>query len=136
MKERIKVLSISTKKKARKIKKSENSVSLGEFIERYAPGMYTFHDAYACDAIEAVETLRPEIIWINQEASKDYTNLVKEIKRAHPTVAIFMLLHGACDDEQEVMNAYSSCGAYKCCFLPPVIIDTLVHDMYVALNLE
>lgn len=137
MKEKIKVLTINTKKKRKKSKISNGSgMNLGDFIEEHAPGMYSFSEVYASDAIDEVEALRPEIIWIVQDASMDCSELIKGIKSIHPAAAIFVMLFGVIDDEQEVMNTYSALGVYKCYFLPPLVIDTLAHDMYVALNLE
>jgi len=137
MKEKVKILSINTKKKGRKSKTSnESGKSMGDYMEELAPGMYSFSEVYACDAIKEVETLRPEIIWILQDALMDSSGLVKEIKSIHPAVAIFVMLFGVADDEQELMKKYSDLGAYKCYFLQPLVLDTLAHDMYVALNLE
>lgn len=137
MKEKVKVLTINTKKKRRKSNISNGSgTNLGDFIEEYAPGMYSFSEVYASDARKEVEALRPEIIWIVQDASMDSSELIKEIKSIHPAAAIFVMLFGVIDDEQDVMNTYSALGVYKCYFLPPMVLDTLAHDMYVALNLE
>lgn len=135
--EKVKVLSINTKKKAkRRLKKPKDSLPMQEYIEQLAPDMYSVREVYVEGAIEAVEAFRPEIIWILQEVSKDYSELVKEIKRIHPAAVVFMLFFGVCEDEEEMMNTYSVLGVYKCYFLPPMILDTLVHDMYVATNLE
>jgi len=72
MKEKVKILSINTKKKGRKSKTSnESGKSMGDYMEELAPGMYSFSEVYACDAIKEVETLRPEIIWILQDALMD-----------------------------------------------------------------
>lgn len=134
MKEKIKILSVGNAKK--EVKKPKGSLTVQDYIEQLAPGMYTFSKVYVEDAIEVVDTLRPEIIWIHQEVSMDCSELVKEIKRIHPAAVIFMMFVGVVDDEQEVMNTYLALGAYKCYFIPPMMLDTLVHDMYVALNLE
>ena len=132
MQEKIKVLSIVKSKT--KVKKG--MLSIEDCIDQYAPGMYTYSDVLAKDAIKEVDKLRPEIIWITQDASTDYSDLVKEIKRIHPAAAIFMMFAGVFDDEQELTNTYLALGVYKCYFIPPLILDTLAHDMYVALNLE
>ena len=137
MKEKVKVLSINTKRKRKTLKGSADSgMTLAKCMEQFAPGLYTFSEAYVEDAIGAVETLRPEVIWIAQEASKDCSELVKEIKRVHPTAVIFLMFVGLVDDEQEMMEKFYALGTYKCYFLPPLMLDTLAHDMYVALNLE
>lgn len=137
MKEKIKILSINTKKKVRKPKTFiDAEVSMGECIEQLVPGMYTISEVYESDAIERVETLQPEIIWILQEASGDCLHLVNKIKKMQSEAVIFILFFGVIDDEQEVINTYSTLGVYKCYFLPPLVFDTLIHDMHVALNLE
>lgn len=137
MKDKVKVLSINTKKKKTPSKGSADSgMSLIKCMEQFAPGLYTFSEAYVADAIGAVETLRPEVIWMTQEASKDCSELVIEIKRVHPTAAIFLMFIGLVDDEQEMMERFYSLGVYKCYFLPPLMLDTLAHDMHVALNME
>ena len=95
MKEKVKVLTINTKKKVRKPRASNGSgKSMGDIIEEYAPGMYSFSEVYAGDAIKEVEALRPEIIWIVQDASMDSSGLVKEIKSIHPAAVIFVMLFG------------------------------------------
>lgn len=137
MKEKIKIMSVNTKKKGRRLRGVKDSgISMAECIEQLVPGMYTFREVYAGDAVETAETLRPEIIWILLEASGDCLDLLEKLKRVHPEAAVFVMFVGPTEDEQEVINAYSASGAYKCYFLPPFILNTLVHDMYVALNLE
>lgn len=135
MEEKIKILSVGKAKKEVK-KPPKGSFSVQDYIEQADPGMYTFSKAYIEDTIERVEALRPEIIWIHQEQPMDCSDLVKEIKRIHPAAVIFMMLIGVYEDEQEVMDTYTALGAYKCYFIPPMMLDTLVHDMHVALNLE
>lgn len=135
MGEKIKILSVGKAKKEVK-KTPKGAFSVQDYIEQAAPGMYTFIKAYIEDTIKMVETLRPEIIWIHQEQSMDCSNLVKEIKRIHPAAAIFMMLIGAYEDEQEMSDTYTALGAYKCYFIPPLMLDILVHDMHVALNME
>ena len=104
MGEKIKILSVGKAKKEVK-KQPKGSFSVQDYIEQADPGMYTFSKAYIEDTIEMVGTLRPEIIWIHQEQSMDCSDLVKEIKRIHPAAIIFMMLIGAYEDEQEIMNA-------------------------------
>ena len=50
MREKIKVLSSNTKKNGKQSKRS--SIALAESLEQYAPGMYTFSEAYTAEAIE------------------------------------------------------------------------------------
>ena len=67
MKEKVKVLTINTKKKRKKPKAYGSGKSLGDFIEEYAHCMYSFSEVYVRDAIDEGETLRPEIILITQD---------------------------------------------------------------------
>lgn len=129
MTERIKILSIGKKKM-----KPEEAKNWKRLIERYAPDTYDTIDAGGEEeGIKQIVALRPEIILLNDNV-KDALGLLKKIKQIHSSAAVFVLLNMS-DDEQEAIDEYMASGAYKCC-LPPLIMDTLIHDMYVALNLE
>ena len=110
--------------------------SLVSFIEHVEPDMYEFSFAAGeTNAIIQVDKLRPDIIFMPHDKSINSFELLKNIKQLHPTAPVFILINTMIDDEQEVINEYMASGAYKC-YLPPLNIDTLVHDMYVSLNLE
>ncbi|MDF2538687.1 MAG: hypothetical protein K0S76_1708 [Herbinix sp.] len=129
MKARIKLLSIGNKKL-----KSEHVKNWNNLIERYAPDMYDI--IYAIgeeEAIKQVVQLRPEIIML-PDKMKDTLGLLIKIKRIHPTAAVFITL-GMVEDEQEAIDEFKAHGAYKC-YTVPLVMDTLIHDMYVALNME
>ena len=133
MKEKIKFMTI-VKGKTNK----SNMESWKKVIERYAPDMYDMIFVTGEEeSIKQVGKLRPEIIVIdlgNQHKPMDALGLLKKIKQLHPPAPILIIL-GMVNDEQETIDEFMAYGAYKC-YLPPIVVDTLIHDMYVALNLE
>ena len=134
MKEKIKVL--ITRKKKWITKRAKQSSNIEYIIEKMAPGVYEFIDGVGEEnIIMQVEKCSPEIIFIVPYAQMDGLNLLRQIKRLQPTANVFVFLLNIIDNEEETIDQYMSLGAYKC-FLPPLNINTLVHDMYVSLNLE
>jgi len=135
MEEKIKVL-ITGKKRSIKQKTPKGSMGLKDVIEREIPDMYEFISGDGEDAIEQeISRHCPEIVLITQIEPMDGLNLLIKAKQLNPATAVFILIFGIIDDEQEAIDEYMAAGAYKC-FLPPLMIESLVHDMYVALNLE
>lgn len=129
MKARIKFLSIGNKRL-----KSEHVKNWNNLIERYAPDMYAIFNAVGEEeGIKQIVQLRPEIIMLSSKI-KDVMGLLIKIKQIHPTAAVFIML-GVVDDEQEAIDELKAHGAYKC-YTSPLSMDTLIHDMYVALNME
>lgn len=127
--QKIKLLSIGNKKL-----KPVDKVNWEKLIERYAPDLYEY--SYAIgekDAIKQVINLKPEIIMVTSDM-KNSLGLVEKIKEINPVGAVFVVL-SLVDDEQEASDAFKERGAYKC-YSAPLSLDTLTHDMYVALNLE
>lgn len=118
--------------------KLDNIKSWEGAVERYAPDMYEFfHSTGEEETITQINKHQPEIIIIhpsNKHKPSDSLGLLIKIKQLHPTAAVFVYLN-IVDNEQEVVDEFMARGAYKC-YLPPYFIDTLIHDMYVALNLE
>lgn len=126
---KIKLLSIGNKK-MRLADKEAWEILLG----RYAPDLYeNFYAIGKKDAIKQVMELRPEIVMLSNEM-KDALEVLKEIKKLNPEGAIFVVL-GMVEDEQEAIDEFKAYGAYKC-YSTPLSMDTLTHDMYVALNIE
>lgn len=127
--QKIKLLSIGNKKL-----KPVDKDNWEKLIERYAPDLYEYSYAIGDkEAIKQVADLKPEIIMITNDM-KDSLGLVEKIKQINPAGAVFVVL-GFVDDEQEASDAFKERGAYKC-YSAPLSVDTLTHDMYVALNLE
>lgn len=132
MKEKVKVLFVRSKK----MKHKATIKTFEDLIEIEAPDMYEFMNCYIWEnIIEQVVELRPEIIFLSQNESMNILELLKTIKQVHPSVTIFAFLPNRIDNEQETIDEYMAAGAYKCMF-SNFSINTLVHDMYVALNLE
>ena len=133
MKEKIKVLFPRLEKKSPKPKKIPMGgvMRLEDFIEKSAPDMYEF--IYANVEEEDI-VKQAEIVLITHIESKSMRNLelLKKVKQLNPLASVFIL---NVDDEQETIDEYMAAGAYKC-YLQPLMIPTLAHDMYVALNLE
>lgn len=126
---KIKLLSVGNKKM-----KPIDKASWEKLIDRYAPDLYeNFYAVGDRDAIQHVNDLKPEIILLSDDV-KDSLGLVEKIKELVPGSVILVVL-GTVDDEQEAMEEFKERGAYKC-YPVPLSMDTLTHDMYVALNLE
>lgn len=123
-------------------KKKPTSQALKDWervVDRYAPDMYELlYSIGLKDTLKKVKELQPEIVLILASMLEgdlsDGLQLLKDLKRLSPTSAVFVTL-GAVYDEQEAIDEFTAGGAYKC-YAPPVIMDTLFHDMFVALNLE
>ena len=125
-----KILSIGNKKW-----KSRDVENWNHLIEEYAPGLYENYRAIGeREAIEQVKQLQPEIIMMTNRM-EGVLELLSKIKQIHPEGAVFVVLAEAEDDEQAAMDEFKARGAYKC-YSTPLSMDTLVHDMYVALNME
>lgn len=57
------------------------------------------------------------------------------IKELFPLVVILANLSDSVKDQQEMILKLKEAGVYKC-YYSTLIIDTLIHDMFVALNME
>ena len=129
MKEKFKILSVGAKKMNRNDERNWSAL-----VDQYVPDMYTnFFSVGVDDTLKQVICLRPEIVLLSARL-RDPLSLLKRIKQIHATTVIFVLLNMV-DEDQETIDEFMSAGAYKC-YLPPIIIDSLAHDMHVALNLE
>ncbi len=125
-----KILTIENKK--HKAKDYENWNNL---MEEYAPGLYeTYHVVGEKEILEQITKLQPEIIMLSNKI-KGALELLSKIKQIYAAGAVFVVLAEAEDDEQAAMDEFKARGAYKC-YSTPLSVDTLVHDMYVALNME
>lgn len=129
---KIKVFFVNPKR----IKKKSKVKTLGDLIDAEVPDTYEFiHICVKDDIKKMISEHRPEIIFLSQDKSMDALELVKEIKSLQPSTVIFVVLSDMISDETETINEFKTAGAYKC-YLSTLVIDTLTHDMYVALNLE
>jgi len=129
MKEKIKIMSIGDKKM-----KPDEEKSWKGLIEEYAPDMYdTINVVGEKESMKQVIEFRPEIIILSDKI-KNPLGLLKKMKEIHPQSFIFIWL-STIADEQEAIDEYMASGAHKC-YTPPITLDALFHDMYVALNME
>jgi CheY-like chemotaxis protein len=132
MEEKIKVLFI----RAKKLKSKGTNNTIEYFIDQEEPDMYEYASVYSWEnVLEEVGKHKPKIIFMNQNDSMDTLQTLKTLKQLYPSVVIFVFLSDKNDNEQEVVDNYLAAGAYKC-FFSTFSINTLVHDMYVSLNLE
>lgn len=126
---KIKLLSIGKKK----MKKDEMR-NWEKLLEIYAPNLYeNYYAAGEKESLKQIAELRPSISIIANDM-KDTVEFVKQAKKIHPSGVVLVVL-GMVDDEQVEIEKFISAGAYKC-YSIPLSMDTMVHDMYVALNLE
>lgn len=129
--EKIRVLFIQEKK----IKKGK-MITLGDLIENEVP------DTYQVDYVSAKENIldkakkfEPKIIFIAQSTAYDIFRLIKELREIDPEVVVLVNLTTAVETEQKMIDELKALGAYKC-YSSVLSVDSLVHDMFVALNME
>ncbi len=127
---KIKVLNIYQKKF------KTNRKTISELIDSMVPDMYEFTTGYiGANIIDEIKKLCPQIVFLWQCEPQYMSDLIKRIKETDPSIAIFAFVSDVVDNEQKLIDEYMSLGAYKCLF-STISIDSLIHDMYVALNLE
>ncbi len=130
--EKIKVLFIQEKK----IKNKAKVVTLGDVIEKQVPGTYEFdYISIKENIIGKIDQFQPQIIYIGQSKAFDIFELVKRIKELFPAAVILASLSDSVKDQQKMIEKLKEAGVYKC-YYSTLIIETLVHDMFVALNME
>ena len=130
--DKIKVLYIQEKK----IKRKGNNMTLGDVINTMVPDTYEMDYISAKENIrEKIDTFQPQIIHISQSNTFDILNMVKEIRAIMPTVVIMVCLSDGVKNPQRLMDELKDAGVYKCYGLT-LVIETLIHDMFVSLNME
>jgi len=131
MRNKVKLLMAGSNKKSKSF-----MASLEAMIERqYAPDMYDFLTTIGeSETMKQLAAFQPEIVLLFNGDGKATLGLLKAIKQQLPLTPVLIPLSIG-DDEQAVTDALMACGAYKC-YPQPMLIDTVVHDMFVALNLE
>lgn len=129
--EKIRVLFIQEKK----IKKGK-MITLGDLIENEVPDTYQVDYVSAKENIlDKVKTFEPKIIFIAQSTAYDIFSLIKKIKEIDPEVVVLVNLTTAVESEQKMIDELKGLGVYKC-YSSVLSVDSLVHDMFVALNME
>lgn len=129
--EKIKVLFIQEKE----IKKGK-MITLGDLIENEVPDTYEIDYVSAKENIlDKVKKFGPQIIFIAQSKAYDIFDLIQKIKAIDSEMVILVNLATAAEAEQKMMNKLKELGVYKC-YLSALSVDSLVHDMFVSLNME
>ena len=130
--EKIKMLFIQEKK----IKKRQKSLLLGDVIEKCVPDTYEMdYISIKENIIGKLEQFEPQIIYIGQSKAFDILELVTRIKELFPEVVVIVNLSDNVSDQQELIVKLKEAGVYKC-YYSTLIVETLIHDMFVALNIE
>ena len=120
----------------KKIKNKAKAFLLGDSIEKEVPDTYEFdYVSTKEDIIEKLEQFRPRIVYIGLSKAYDIVEMVRRIKELFPEVVIFTILPDYITDPQELLLKLEEAGVYKC-YYADLILNTLIHDMYVALNME
>lgn len=130
--DKIKAMFVSEKQ----IKKSANTITLGDLINNEVPDTYDI--VYACikdDIIEQITRERPQILFIAQVKGYNLYELVEKIKDYSPEIVILVSLDASLDNEQEAIERFTEIGVYKC-YSTSFSIDALIHDMFVSMNME
>lgn len=120
----------------KQIKKRAGTITLGDLIDKEVPDTYDF--VYACvkdDIIEKVASEKPKILFMAQSKALDLLGSVKKIKERFPEIIIIVNLEASLENEQEVAEKLTEIGVYKC-YSTAFSIDALIHDMFVAMNME
>ena len=132
MRTKIRVLFINSKK----TKRRKTTRTIEDLIEIETPDTYEFiNEDFGCNIVEQIKEHKPEIIFLNDNKSTNIMELIKKIKATDPSIKVFVIISNVIDDEQELIDKYQKAGVYKCYF-STLVLDTLIHDMYVSLNLE
>lgn len=129
--EKIRVLFVQEKK----IKKGK-MITLGDLIENEVPDTYQVDYVSAKENIlDKVKGFEPKIIFIAQSTAYDVFSLIKQFKEGNPDVVILVNLTAAVETEQKIIETLMNLGVYKC-YSSVLSVDSLVHDMFVSLNME
>lgn len=120
----------------RKVKKKRNTITLGDMIDKQVPDTYEIdYISIKDNVIGKIEQFQPQIVYIFQSNAFDILELVKGIKEEFPKVVIFTNLPDSVKSPQKMIAELKDAGVYKC-YHSTLILETLIHDMFVALNME
>ena len=129
--EKIRVLFVQEKK----IKKGK-MITLGDLIENEVPDTYQVDYVSAKENIlDKVKGFEPKIIFIAQSTAYDVFSLIKQFKEGNSDVVILVNLTAAVEAEKKIIETLMNLGVYKC-YSSVLSVDSLVHDMFVSLNME
>ncbi|MBE6024465.1 MAG: hypothetical protein E7231_14975 [Cellulosilyticum sp.] len=120
----------------KKIKNKKKIVTLGSMIDTMVPDTYEMdYTSIKEDIFDKIDQFQPKIVHIFQSNACDIVDLVTNIKQSHPEIIIFVSLSDAVSNPLEMMEELKAAGVYKSYGLT-LIMETLIHDMFVALNME
>ena len=129
--DRIRVLFVQEKK----IKKGK-VITLGDLVEKEVPDTYEMDYISAKENIlDKVKKFDPQILFIAQCKAYDVFDLVKRVKGIKPDVIVLVNLTMVAESEQEAVNRLKGLGVYKC-YSSALSVDSLIHDMFVSMNME
>ena len=129
---KIKVLFIQEKK----IKNKKKVLTLGDVIEKQIPDTYEIdYISIKENVIKKIGDFQPQILFICQGKAFDILEWVMRIKELFPLIVVFANISDNVKEQQEMIIKLKDAGVYKC-YYSTIIIETLIHDMFVALNME
>lgn len=118
------------------LRRRKNVTGIDTIIEKIVPNTYEFSFGNGIDeSLEIIKREMPQIVFISPLQLDEGLHNVRLIKESSPTCVVFVFLYNIVDDEQRLIDAFEEAGAYKC-YLPPLAINSVAHDMYVSLNIE
>ncbi|MCD7770786.1 MAG: hypothetical protein LUH23_01640 [Oscillospiraceae bacterium] len=127
---KIKVLFIQE----RKIKKG--AITISDLIENEVPDTYEFeHVSAKGDIMGKVAGFHPQIVFISNSKAYDIFDLVQKIKELDSEIVIMAMVFTNFGSEREMMDKLTGMGVYKC-YTSQLSVDSLIHDMFVSLNME
>ncbi|MCD7785015.1 MAG: hypothetical protein LUH18_05475 [Oscillospiraceae bacterium] len=128
--DKIKVLFIQEKK----VKKG--AITISDLIENEVPDTYEFDRVSAKeDIMGKVAELHPQIVFISNGKAYDIFELVRKIKELGSEIVILAMVFTDFGSEREMMDRLTGLGVYKC-YTSQLSVDSLIHDMFVSLNME
>lgn len=129
--EKIRLLFIQEKK----IKKGK-MLTLGDMIENEVPDTYEIDYVSAKENIlDKVKKFDPQIVFIGNSKAYDIFDLINKIKGLDSGIVIFVNIVTDAESEHKTMDKLKEFGVYKC-YSSQLSLDSLVHDMFVSLNME
>lgn len=130
--EKIKVLFIQEKK----VKNKKKVLTLGDVIEKQIPDTYEIdYISIKENVIKKIGDFQPQILFICQSKAFDILEWVMKIKELFPLIVVLVNISDNVKEQQEMIVKLKDAGVYKC-YYSTIIIETLIHDMFVALNME
>jgi len=128
--DKIKVLFIQEKK----LKKG--AITISDLIENEVPDTYEFDHVSAKENIMGkVAEFHPQIVFISNSKAYDIFELVQKIKELDSEIVILAMVFTDFGSEREMMDRLTEMGVYKC-YTSQLSVDSLIHDMFVSLNME